>query len=126
MNSRLPPHVEAMIEQRRKSEHSAPVDVLAVMDGEIARYETSAEIDCLTGSDSAAADLRRRVALLRQARAAVAELVDDRAAMAGWIVTRGQDLRDHACADCVGNGDLVVKGWRCAYHTAVALVSGAA
>lgn len=54
---------------------TAPVDVLAVIDAEISRYETSAEIDRLTGSDSASADVMNRSQPLREARAAVAELI---------------------------------------------------
>jgi hypothetical protein len=49
--------------------------VLAVLDAEIARYEQSAEIDALTGSDNAARDLRRRCQRLRKARAAVKALL---------------------------------------------------
>jgi hypothetical protein len=63
---------------------------------------------------------------LAKARSAVAELIDDADRMAKWIVNRGQDLRDHACRECVGTGDLVVDGFRCGYHAAFARIGGAA
>lgn len=58
--------------------------------------------------------------------ATVAELIDDADRMAKWIVNRGQELRDHGCRECVGTGDLVVEGFRCGYHTALARIGGAA
>ena len=61
------------------------VDVLAVWDAEILRYETSAEIDALTGSDAAAASLRQRCQPLREARAAVAEVFAERDRLANIV-----------------------------------------
>lgn len=44
-------------------------------------------------------------------------------AMARWIVQRGQDLRDHACPQCLPEGgDLVKPDFVCAYHIALSLV----
>lgn len=71
--------------------------VLAVMDAELARYESSAEMDALTCSDHAAEDIRRRAQPLRQARDAVAELiaanVELEEANADPAHTLGRDLR---------------------------------
>jgi hypothetical protein len=53
---------------------SAPVDVLAVMDAEIASLPIMAGMMC--GHDGAAFDEREAVERLAKARAAVAELID--------------------------------------------------
>ncbi len=44
----------------------------------------------------------------------------DADSMAKWIASRGQARPDHACAECIGTGDLVVPGWSCGYHVAIA------
>ena len=36
-----------------------------------------------------------------------------------WIVARGASVdKDHACAECVPDGPLIVEGFRCVYHAA--------
>ena len=46
----------------------------------------------------------------------------DLLALAHWIVLRGQDQRDHACATCVPGGEIVQPGFVCGYHRAVGLL----
>lgn len=39
-----------------------------------------------------------------------------------WIAHRGNGLPDHACAQCVPHSDILIEGFVCAYHTAIAKV----
>lgn len=57
---------------------------------------------------------------------AVVELITDAERMAKWISHQTNFLPDHACAECVGvDGELVKKGFRCGYHTAMSYIGGA-
>lgn len=40
---------------------------------------------------------------------------------ARWVINRGSNHPDHACIECVPWGDMVVKGFQCFYHQALAL-----
>ena len=35
-----------------------------------------------------------------------------------WAIDRRPDLPDHSCVECVPNSDLIIRDYRCAYHTA--------
>lgn len=39
---------------------------------------------------------------------------------AKWIIQRGLGLPDHACAECVPHSDMLVAGFQCVYHEALA------
>lgn len=39
--------------------------------------------------------------------------------LAKKLIQSYDGMPDHACARCVGEGDLVKSGWQCAYHDAV-------
>ena len=41
---------------------------------------------------------------------------------AKWIVKRGPDLPDHACAECVPHSDMLKHGFKCVFHGAAGLL----
>lgn len=41
--------------------------------------------------------------------------------MARYIVNHGRDLPDHACAQCVPHGDMLIAGFVCGYHRATVI-----
>lgn len=43
--------------------------------------------------------------------------------MATWISQNPSRLPDHACRDCVGDSDMVISGFRCGYHDALAFLN---
>lgn len=45
--------------------------------------------------------------------------------MAKWILHSKDRTLDHACAECIPDGALVVPGFRCGYHTALHTLSAA-
>lgn len=92
---------------------NGPVDVVAMMDALLAFASRGVETD-----DPARPMIERG----HEARAAVAELVDDADSMAKWISNSGPGLPDHACVECVADGELVKAGFRCGYHRALARV----
>ena len=42
--------------------------------------------------------------------------------LATWIVQHPPELPDHACGECVPNGDMVKPKFVCTYHNAVKIV----
>jgi len=52
--------------------------------------------------------------------ARIAELTAEVEQMASWIVRHGQKVTDHACADCLPGGEILVHGFRCGWHAAIA------
>jgi DNA repair exonuclease SbcCD ATPase subunit len=66
------------------------------------------------------ADLQSQLAAQRERDGRDAER------MARWITRHVDDFpdwihRDHACAECVSDGEMVQPGFRCAVHTAAAI-----
>ena len=46
----------------------------------------------------------------------------ERYQLAKYIMSQEQPHQDYACSQCVGDGDLVKKGFVCGYHKAVEIV----
>jgi hypothetical protein len=64
---------------------------------------------------------KEQAAMLRQAaddaeRLAAAEADAER--MANWVVRCAQHVTDHACKKCLPNGEILIGGWECGWHTA--------
>ena len=55
----------------------------------------------------------------------IVRAVNSHVRWAKWIAKRGNDLPDHACAECVPGGDLVKAGFQCVYHEALAAAEAA-
>ena len=47
---------------------------------------------------------------------------EERYQLAQYIMSQEQPHKDHACSQCVGDGDLVKEGFVCGYHKAVEVV----
>jgi hypothetical protein len=42
-----------------------------------------------------------------------------------WIIHNHTGRNDHACAECVPHGDMIVPGFKCYYHEAKAMIQAA-
>lgn len=63
-------------------------------------------------------DLQEKIIAEKDAR--IAELTAEVEQMASWIVRHGQKVTDHACAECLPDGEILIHGFRCGWHTAIA------
>lgn len=66
---------------------------------------------------------RHAAAELALAAAGNSQDAKDAARMAKWIVQRGLELPDHACAQCVPHSDILKPDFVCAYHFAAAMAA---
>lgn len=69
-------------------------------------------------------ELRRAIlAIEREAADAARKEVEP---LARWIVSHHVGSVDHACRECVPYGDVVIEGFRCAFHESRAILDSLA
>lgn len=74
-------------------------------------------------SNIRAAEGRRAILAIEAESRAASEVPPDVLKFARWIKNHYIGSVDHACADCVPNGDMLVEGFQCAPHLAHAILA---